>query len=153
MALRSGREATGFRDFAVGIVASDMPTLRRNLGVVDAAAEPLVAEAPHLVHDGEESFALRGERVLDARRRLRVALARDDLLRLEPPQPLRERPRADPFARALELCEAAGPLREVVDDEHRPLRADDLSRARHGARRRCVNGEHRARGHELIVRS
>src|SRR6187200_1552655 len=99
MALRPGCEAAGFRDFAVGIVA--LATCRpcaETLGVVDAAAEPLVAEAAHLVHDGEESFALRGERVLDARRRLRVALARDDLLRLEPPQPLRERPRADPFA-------------------------------------------------------
>ena len=36
--------------------------------VVHAAAEPLVAEAAHLVHDGQERAALLRQRVLDARR-------------------------------------------------------------------------------------
>ena len=36
-------------------------------GVMDATAEPLVAEAAHLLHDGEERAPLVRQRVLDAR--------------------------------------------------------------------------------------
>src|SRR5262245_8323377 len=118
-----------------------MPGLYVSCGsrLVETAAEPLVAEAAHLVYDGEKRAPLVGQRVLDARRRLGVALARDDLLRLEPAQPLRERPRADPGARALELREPPRTLGEVVDDEHRPLRADDLGSARDRARGRGMH--------------
>ena len=65
--------------------------------------EPLVPEAAHLVDDRQERLALRGQLVLDARRRLGVAAADDDLLLLERAQPLRERPRADALAGVLEL--------------------------------------------------
>ena len=40
------------------------------LRVVNPAAEPLVAEAAHLVDDGEERTALLRQRVLDPGRRL-----------------------------------------------------------------------------------
>src|SRR5688572_14845696 len=126
--------------------------IRTALRSVHPAAEPLVAEAAHLVDDGEERATLLRERVLDARRRLRVALPRHDLFRLEPAQPLGERARADPLARALELREPARALGEVVDDEHRPLRADDLGGAGDRAGRGGVDGKHRACAHELIVR-
>jgi len=45
---------------------------------------------------------------------------------LERAEAKRERPRADPGERALELTEATAALREVADDEHRPLAADEL---------------------------
>src|SRR5688500_16383369 len=75
------------------------------LSFVHAAAEPLVAEAAHLSHDGQQRLALRRERVLDAWRRLGIALTRHDAFRLEPAQPLGERSRADPGTGALELGE------------------------------------------------
>src|SRR5204862_3953578 len=88
--------------------------------------EPRVAEAAHLVDDRQKRLALVRQFVLDTRRRLGVAPAHDDALVLESPQPLRERPRADPAARVLALREPARTLREVVHQERRPLRADDL---------------------------
>ena len=50
----------------------------------------------HRLDDRSERGALLGELVLDARWRLGVASSNDDLLRLEPAQPLRERAGADP---------------------------------------------------------
>ena len=74
---------------------------------MNLAAEPLVPELPHLVDHGLEPGALAGQLVLDAGRRLGVAPADDDPLRLEPPEPLRERAWADPGAGVLELSRAA----------------------------------------------
>ena len=75
-----------------------------------------------------------------------VAVPGDDALLLEPAQPLGERPRADAGAGVLELGEPARPLGEVVDEQRRPLRADDLGRARDRAGR-VVHGLHRPNGH------
>ena len=127
------------------------------VGRMNLAAEPLVAEAAHLADDREERRALLGQLVLDARRRLRVAAPHDDLLGLQPAQTLGERPRADPRAGVLELGKAPRALREVVHDQDRPLRADDLARGGDGALPRLVDREHRARriggrGHVLSVR-
>ncbi len=77
---------------------------------MDLAAEPLVAEAAHLVDDRQQRPALPGQLVLDPRRRLRVAPPDDDVLRLEPAEALGERPRADPLAGI-----AAG-VRRTIDD-------------------------------------
>ncbi len=97
---------------------------------MNRAAEPLVPELAHLVDHGLQRGALAGQLVLDAGRRLRVAPADDDALRLEPAQPFGERPRADARTGMLELGEPPRALREVVDEQHRPLRADDLARGR-----------------------
>src|SRR6188472_3139094 len=91
------------------------------------AAEPVVAEAAHLLDDRLQRLALLRQLVLDARRRLGVAAADDDSFRLEPAQPLRQRPRADPRTRVLELGEPARSLGEIVDEKNRPLRPDDLA--------------------------
>src|SRR3990170_1184588 len=85
--------ALPFRADAVCLEGSDAMTCRLCSGVVHAAAEPVVAEAAHLVHDREERLTLRRQRVLDPRRRLRVAVADDDALGLEPAQALGQSPR------------------------------------------------------------
>src|SRR3954453_19516496 len=90
------------------------------------AEEPLVPEVAHRVDDRQEATALVREDVLDAGRRLRIAVPLDDAFRLEHAQPLGERPGADAGAGVLELREAPGAFREVVHEERRPLRADDL---------------------------
>ena len=82
---------------------------------------------------GSSGDALLGELVLDAGRRLGEAVALDDPLLLEHVQPLRERARADARARVLELGEAARALREVVHDQGRPLRADQVRGGGDGA--------------------
>src|SRR5258705_183798 len=94
--------------------------------VLVVAEHPLVSELAHGVDDRQEPAALVGQRVLDAGRRLRIAVPVDELLRLEDAQPLREGARADAGTGVLELGEAPGAFREVVDEERRPLRADDL---------------------------
>ena len=57
---------------ASGIYARSKSAIERisilRLRVVDTAAEPLMAEAAHLVDDREQGVALRRQRVLDARR-------------------------------------------------------------------------------------
>ena len=132
--------------------------LERSFGVsrMNLAAEPLVTEAAHLGDDRPERRAFLGQLVLDTRRRLRVAPPHDDPLGLEPAQTLRQRPRADPRARVLELGEAPRAFREVVDDEDRPLRADDLARRGDRALSGLMDREHGARrvglrGHVLSV--
>src|SRR6187551_3062025 len=92
------------------------------------ARQPLAAEAAHGVDDRQERLALLREAVLDAWRRLGVALTLEDPVGFEDAKPLGERAGADPLTRALELREAARPLGEVVDEERGPLRADDLGR-------------------------
>ena len=79
--------------------------------VVVIVDQPVVAEAAHRLDDRQQRVALAGQLVLDARRRLGVALALDDPLLLEHVQPLGERARADPRAGVLELGEAARALR------------------------------------------
>src|SRR5437762_3279878 len=111
--------------------------------VVVAAVQPRVAELAHRVDDREERLALPGQLVLDARRRLGVAVPLDDPLLLERAQPLGERPRADAAAGVLELREAAGALGKVVDEQCRPLGADDLGRGGDRTGRRLVHRKHR----------
>src|SRR3954451_10568645 len=91
-----------------------------------SARQPLVAEPAHGVDDRQERLALLREGVLDPRRRLWVALPLEDPVGLERAQPLGERARADALARTLELREAARAFGEIVDEQRRPLRADDL---------------------------
>src|SRR5919201_2962549 len=105
--------------------------------------EPVAPEAPHGVDDRQERLALLGELVLDARRRLGVAAAHDDPLVLERPEALGEGSRADPAARVLELRETPRTLGEVVHENRRPLRTDDLRTSRHRARGRLVHRVHR----------
>ncbi len=111
--------------------------------------EPVVAEVAHRLDDRQERLALLRQLVLDPRRRLGVALPQDDPLDFECAESFRERPRADPRQGALEVREPARALGEVVDEDGRPLRADDVRGARHGAVL-VVDGPHRA--HVLIVR-
>ena len=75
---------------------------------------------------GSSDVALVRQLVLDAGRRLAVAPADDDPLLLEQAQPLGQRPRADTGAGVLELGEPARSLGEIVDEQSRPLCADDL---------------------------
>jgi tetratricopeptide (TPR) repeat protein len=119
-----------------------------HVGVLVLVHEPLASEAAHLADDREQRLALRRQLVLDARRRLGVAPADEDRLLLEDAEPLGERPRTYPRAGALELGEAARALREVVDEDGRPLRADDVC----GTRDRALAVVHRAHGsHDRIV--
>src|SRR5215208_6429522 len=74
--------------------------------------EPGTAEPAHRAHDRQQRTSLRRQLVLDARRRLRIAAADHDPLVLQHLQPLRQRPRADPGTRVLELSEAPRSLRE-----------------------------------------
>src|SRR5581483_2349805 len=92
----------------------------------EVAAEPLAPVRAHVLDQRNESLALGGERVLDARRHLREGAPVHDALLLESAQPQRQRPRADARQRALELAEAAAPGGEVTDDEDRPLAADQV---------------------------
>src|SRR5215471_19987596 len=94
------------------------------------AVEPLVPVLAHRIDDREERLALLGEAVLDPWRRLDEALPLEDPLGLEGAEPLGERARADALARALELGEAARPLGQVVNEQRRPLGADDLGGGR-----------------------
>src|SRR3954469_11710917 len=116
------------------------------------AVEPAVAELTHRVDDRQQGLALRRQLVLDARRRLGVAAALDDSFALELAQPLGERARADPRARVLELREPARPFREVVDEERRPLGADDRGRRCNATGRGCVDGIH-GPGHRAHCRN
>src|SRR5206468_6486935 len=72
-----------------------------------AGPEPLAAVAAHVLDQRLERTALLGERVLHARRHLRIRAPLDDALLLEGAQPQRKRARADPCKGALELAEPA----------------------------------------------
>ena len=61
-----------------------------------------------------------------------IGVALDDPLLLQRPQAQRERARADPLQRALQLAEAAAAVGEVADQQERPLAADDLGGAADG---------------------
>ena len=112
-----------------------------------AAAEPAVPERAHLVDDRQQAAPLLGERVLDPRRRFREAPSLQEALVLERAQALGERARADPRTGVLELAEAPGALGKVVNDQRRPLGADDLGGRRHSAAvggvnvRKCPHAE------------
>src|SRR5262245_32198474 len=107
--------------------------------------EPGVPEAAHLLDDREERLTLVGQLVLGPPG---GGALLDDVVLLEEAEAFRERPRADPGAGTLELGEPPRPFREVVEDDRRPFRADDVGRAGNRALL-VVNGPHRAHG--LIV--
>ena len=65
------------------------------------------AVAAHVLDQRHQRLALLGQRVLDPRRNLGEGVARDDALLFQRPQAQRERARADPLQRALQLAEAA----------------------------------------------
>src|SRR5581483_341160 len=77
--LRGGREHGGGDVHRLRRAAQDLTAAL----VLVVAGEPGVAEAPHGVDDREEGLALLGQLVLDARRRLRIAVPLDDPLLLE----------------------------------------------------------------------
>src|SRR5438105_2699907 len=124
-----------------------MRAKRADFGRLMRAGEPLVPELAHRVDDREERLALLRQLVLDARRRLGIAVPLDDPFVLERAQALRQRPRRDTGARVLELREAARPFREVVDEEGRPLRTDDLGTRCDCTRGRLVDRVHRPHGY------
>jgi hypothetical protein len=95
--------------------------------------EPFVSEAAHLFDDRKKTSALLVQLVFDARRRLRIAPADDEVLLLEHAEPLGERPRADAWTGPLQLGEAPGSFGEIVDEDGGPLGADDVRRARNRA--------------------
>src|SRR3954467_6085542 len=97
------------------------------------AAKPLGAVRAHAVDDRHERAALLGQRVLDPRRDLGVRAALDDALLLPRAPPQRARARGDAAERALELTEPRAALREVTNDEERPLPADDVGGTADGA--------------------
>ena len=63
-----------------------------------------------------------------------VAPPQHNAVLLEHVEPLRERARADPGTRVLELLEAPRAFREVVENQRRPLRCDDLRSRSDGTR-------------------
>ena len=119
------------------------PAARPSGSVVVAAGQPRVTELAHRVDDRQERRALLRQLVLDARRRLGIAAPLEHSLLLECAQTLGEGARADAAARLLELREAPRPFGEIVDEQGRPLRADDLGGGGYGTGRRLVDGVHR----------
>ena len=105
--------------------------------------QPVAPELAHGVDDRQQRLALVAQRVLDARRRLGEAAAKQDALGLERLQPLGQRARRDSGAGALELLEAARALGHVVQQDRRPLRRDDVGGRRDRAAARVVDLPHR----------
>src|SRR5581483_6972637 len=130
----AGAEEAAQHRLAEAAAADDRDLPRHSLGSavrVGLVARVLVdhpgaAEAPHLADDRQQRPPLPGQLVLDARRRLGVAVPHGDPLPLEHVEPFRQRARADPGTGVLQLHEAARPLRQVVHDQRRPLHRDDL---------------------------
>ena len=108
---------------------------RDGLGVL---GQPAHAVAAHVLDQRHQRLALLGERVLDPRRHLGEGVAGDDALRFQRPQAQRERARADPLERALQLAEAARALGQVADDQEGPLAADDVGGATDGTAWSCL---------------
>ena len=98
-----------------------------------AVEQPLLPVTAHVVDHRYQRPSLRRQAVLDARRDLGIGAPLDDALRLERPQPERQRAWADPFERPLELAEAVRTLGEVTNDEERPFAGDDLRGLANGA--------------------
>ena len=98
--------------------------------------EPVRAELSHLADDRQERPALLGQLVLDAGRRLRIAVPGDDAGLLERPQTVGERSRAHSLADAFELSETARSAAELVDEQRCPFRSDDLAGGRDRAARK-----------------
>src|SRR5262249_27682555 len=109
--------------------------------------QPLVPELAHGVDDRQERLAFGRQAVLDPWGGLGETLPLEDAVGLECAEPFGERSWADALARALELREAARPFGQVVDEERRPLRADDLGRSGDRAGARLVYLVHGANGH------
>ncbi len=105
----------------------------RSSSPASGAIEPLAAVGAHALDQWDERPPLLGQRVLDARRHLGICLALDDSLLLERPQAQRQRARADPLERALELTEARPALGQITDHEQRPFAAHDLGGSAYGA--------------------
>src|SRR4051794_3422314 len=98
------------------------------LGTGAGGSEPALAVGPHGLDDRQQRAALLGQAVLDARRDLGIRLALEDALLLQRAQPQRERAGADALERALELAEARPAVRQVADDQQRPLATDHFGR-------------------------
>src|SRR4051812_28619657 len=93
-----------------------------------------MTKLPHLADDRQQGASLVRQLVLDPRGRLGIAPPQHHAVLLEHVEPLRERPRADPGTCVLELLEAPRAFREIVEDQRRPLRCDDLRGRSDGAR-------------------
>src|SRR5215813_8815645 len=88
------------------------------------------APIPERPQHGAEGPSLVGQRVLRPRRVLSVELPCDDAVLEQTTEPARERVRADPLERALEILKLPGPLEEEVSqNQNRPGFADDVERA------------------------
>ena len=85
---------------------------------------------------GKQRPPLLGQLVLDPRRRLGIAVPRDDAGLLERPQTVGERSRAHSLTDAFELPETASAAAELVDEQRRPFRGDDLTGGRDRAARK-----------------
>ena len=104
------------------------------LGLIGRAVftEPLQTVRAHVLDQRHECTSLIGQRVLNPRRDLGEHAAVDDALVLERAQPQRERAGADPLERPFELAEARLPLGQLLDQQQRPLTADDLGGSANG---------------------
>src|SRR5262250_3443920 len=92
-----------------------------------------------------EGPPLVGQRVLRPGRVLAVELPRDDAVLEQTTEPVRERVRADPVERLLEILKLPGPLeQEVSQDQNRPGFADDVERAGDWTGGAVAGGYHRA---------
>src|SRR5215813_6133762 len=88
------------------------------------------APIPERPQHRAEGPPLVGQRVLRPWGVLSVELPRDDPVLEQTTEPARERIRADPLERALEILKLPGPLeQEVSQDQNRPGFADDVERA------------------------
>jgi hypothetical protein len=80
----------------------------------------------------EESPAL-GQNVLDVRRAAAVITSLDERVLLHITKASDQRPAADRMQRLKQFGRTPWALEEVAHHQHRPLIADQLQRARHGA--------------------
>src|ERR1700733_11667570 len=79
---------------------------RRARRLRELLADPATTVLAHALDDRQQIAPLVGQRVFDPGRNLGVGVALDDPILLERPQTQRQRARADPGERALELAEA-----------------------------------------------
>src|SRR5437868_7076172 len=86
--------------------------------------QPLVAAAREPGEHGQQLAGALGELVVDARRNLAVALAREEAVGDHAVEPRAELLGRDARKDPLELDEPPGAGREVADDQQRPLVAD-----------------------------
>ncbi|MEA2176555.1 MAG: hypothetical protein QOD00_4147 [Blastocatellia bacterium] len=92
-----------------------------------------LAQSSQGVQEGEEQATALGQYVLDVRGAASVIAAFYEVVLFHVAQTLDQRAAADGMQGGQQFGRASRPAAEVADDKHRPLVANHLQRARHGA--------------------